>query len=159
MVGVFNWTRETVVMPLSEPARRMDVLFCAGSVTALRFDESRVRITITLRVRVSSTLAFFFRLRPLPPRLPRFVFLSRTLFFFFLGPMEGSAVSPIAVHCGRTPTEAVCSAPVNGADSEMAVLLDHRCGRTPSGESCSVPGTGSAISSLGLRHDGRLSLG
>ena len=45
MVGVFNWTRETVVMSLSEPARRMDVLFCAGSVTALRFNESGVRIT------------------------------------------------------------------------------------------------------------------
>ena len=42
MMGVFNVTRETVLMELSEPVRRMAVLFRVGSVIALRFGECGV---------------------------------------------------------------------------------------------------------------------
>ena len=109
MVGVFDVIRETVLIALSEPVRRMAVFLCVGTVTALRFGESGFCTTRTRRGRVCGTLTFFFRLRPLPPRLPRFVFLSRTLFFFFFFPGTSvvSEVSPGAAHNGRTPAEAV----------------------------------------------------
>ena len=107
LVGVFTVTCETVLIELSGLVPLVAVQLQVGSVMALEFGVKGFCVRRTWIGCVSGTLAFFFRLRPFPPRLPLFVFLSRTLFFFF--PVVGAVrvTKPGDAHRGRTPTEAV----------------------------------------------------
>ena len=85
VIGVFTATCETVLIELSGLVRLAAVRLLVGSELAIELgvNECRVRRIGIGCVSGTGTGAFFFRLRPLPPRLPLFVFLSRTLFFFF----------------------------------------------------------------------------
>ena len=148
MVCVFSGVRETVLIELSEAVLRMAVLFFGDSVADLLIGFCFVSTIRTQLVRVTGTLVFFFRLRPLPPRFPRLVFLLRFLFFFFLASWVISAVVAGAAHSGRTPTETVCSAPANGLCTASALALFNvpHCGRTPPRDVCSAPARGRAPS-------------
>ena len=128
VVWVFNENRETVLIELSEAERRMAILFFVDSVTVIHIGVCWVCTTRTRRGCVTGTLVFFFRLRPLPPRFPRLVFLLRTRFFFFLETRVVPAVSADVAHSGRTPAEAVCSAPANGLHTASALLKNSHCG-------------------------------
>ena len=93
MMCVFSAVRETVLIELSEAALRMAVLFFVNSEADLLIWFCFVSTTRTQLVRVTGTFVFFFRLRPLPPRFPRFVFLLRIRSFFFFATWVVSAVS------------------------------------------------------------------
>ena len=107
LLGMFTATCETVVIELSGLVRLVGVQLLVGHVVALEFGVNGFRVWCTWIGCVSGTLAFFFRLRPLPPRLPLVVFLLRTLFFFF--PVMGAVrvTQPDDACRGRTPAEAV----------------------------------------------------
>ena len=132
MMCVFSAVRETVLIELSEAVLRIAVLFLVNSVADLRMGFCCVSTTRTQLELVSGTLVFFFRLRPLPPRFPRLVFLF-LFFFFFFATWVISALVAGATHSGRTPTEAVCSAPANGPRTASALFNVPHCGRTPPG--------------------------
>ena len=108
LIGVLTVTCETVLIELSGLVRLAAVQLLVGSEMALELGVNEFRVRRTEIGCVSGTLAFFFRLRPLPPRLPLFVFLSRTLFFFFpvVGAVRVTQPDDDAPR-GRTPAEAV----------------------------------------------------
>ena len=107
LVGVFTVTCETVLIELSGLVPLVAVQLLVGSVMALEFGVKVFRARRTWIGCFSGTLAVFFRLRPFPPRLPLFVFLLRTLFFFFPIVRAVRVAEPDDAHRGRTPAEAV----------------------------------------------------
>ena len=94
-------------MELSVPLRQVAVLLRVGTVMTLELGGSWFCVMLTWFIFGTGTLAFFFRLRPLPPLLPLVVFLLRTLFFFFPELGVALVVQFGDARRGRTPAVAV----------------------------------------------------